>query len=464
MSGTSMAAPHISGIVALMRAQMPTLTYAEIVSRLFAKTDVMGAWNGLVAAGGCSDAYRAISENLPQTALVSSAVTGRRGAAVALSTTATDPLGGSLSYQWRKAGVNINGATTAVYSVGSLQTGNEGSYDCLVTNATGTVATARGTISLLAGPDFDGNSSPDILWTQASTGRRLIWTMNGTARLNAQGVELGTVTTDWQIEGTADFDSNGSPDLVWTQRSTGRRLLWTMNGAARLNAQGVELGTITTDWQMSAFADFDGNGTPDILWTQRSTGRRMIWRMNGTTKMNVPGVELGTVAVDWQINGAGDFDGNGSPDILFTQASTGRRLLWLMSGTTRLNSQGAELGIVPVDWAVSGIGDFDRNGSPDILWTQASTGKRVIWTMARLARLNSTGVTLGTIGTDWGSVIAEVLAEARTHGGRRGASVSWGAGWGAVTPVSAIPDVDLVEALAANLARVLRPPAPPSFH
>jgi subtilisin family serine protease len=51
MSGTSMAAPHVSGALALMIAQSPSSTYTQIINRLLATTDKPAALAGKTRSG-----------------------------------------------------------------------------------------------------------------------------------------------------------------------------------------------------------------------------------------------------------------------------------------------------------------------------------------------------------------------------------------------------------------------------
>src|ERR1043166_4878736 len=66
------------------------------------------------------------------------------------SMTLTVDAGGSapLSYQWRKGGVPISGATGSSYTVASLTTGNSGSYDVVVTNGFGPAISQPAVISV----------------------------------------------------------------------------------------------------------------------------------------------------------------------------------------------------------------------------------------------------------------------------------------------------------------------------
>ena len=56
--------------------------------------------------------------------------------------------GGSLSFQWRKDGVNLSGATSSTLSIASAQESHEGAYDVVVSNSAGSVtSTPVGSVS-----------------------------------------------------------------------------------------------------------------------------------------------------------------------------------------------------------------------------------------------------------------------------------------------------------------------------
>ena len=67
-------------------------------------------------------------------------------------------------------------------------------------------------------------------------------------------------------------------------------------------------------------------------------------------------LNLGVVPLNWTIAGVGDFDGNGSTDILWRDTSTGTVAIWLMDGIAI--KQAGSLGVVPGNWSNAMTGDF----------------------------------------------------------------------------------------------------------
>lgn len=65
------------------------------------------------------------------------AVSTTIGAAAAFTVTATGD--GPITYQWRKNGTNIPGATASVYNIPDVQAGDIGAYDCIVSGPINTV-------------------------------------------------------------------------------------------------------------------------------------------------------------------------------------------------------------------------------------------------------------------------------------------------------------------------------------
>ena len=60
-SGTSMATPHVSGALALMKARFSTESYLQILNRVFANTDPVEGLRGISRTGGRLDLFKALA-------------------------------------------------------------------------------------------------------------------------------------------------------------------------------------------------------------------------------------------------------------------------------------------------------------------------------------------------------------------------------------------------------------------
>ena len=236
--------------------------------------------------------------------------------------------------------------------------------------------------SVVGQRDFNGNGTADILWRDSS-GDVGIWLMNGSSV--ASSVALGNVPTTWSVVGTGDFNGDGSGDILWRD-SSGNLSVWFMNGAAV--AQAAIIGNVPTVWSVAG-ADSKG----DIFWYNTTTGDVAMWVMNGTQV--VQAVDFGVVPTTWKIAGIGDFDGNGSTDLLWRDSS-GNVAMWLLNGTAVMST--AVIGNVPVAWSSVQTGDYNGDGKSDILWVD-NLGNVAAWFMNGAAV--SSVANYGNVGTTW---------------------------------------------------------------
>jgi hypothetical protein len=94
----------------------------------------------------------------------------------------------------------------------------------------------------------------------------------------------------------------------------------------------------------------------------------------------------------------GDFNKDGNPDILWRDTSTGDNSIWFMDGAT-YNGSYAMLPTVATNWQIVGTGDFNKDGKPDILWRNTSTGDNSIWFMDGATFIGF--ALLPTVPTNW---------------------------------------------------------------
>lgn len=82
LSGTSMAAPHVSGAAVLLKARDPEMSYAAVKNHLLESVDPLDNWNGVVATGGRMNVAAALGRVAPKpeapTGVVASVLDGSR--------------------------------------------------------------------------------------------------------------------------------------------------------------------------------------------------------------------------------------------------------------------------------------------------------------------------------------------------------------------------------------------------
>ena len=245
------------------------------------------------------------------------------------------------------------------------------------------VATVPTTWSIVGQRDFNGDGTADLLWRDTS-GNLAIWFMDGT--LLTGTASLGTVPTNWTISGTPSF-YGVQGNLLWRDSNTGTVALWIMNGAAI--AATANIATVPTSWNIIGS---DANG--DILWRDTS-GNLAMWQLSGTQVFQTAG--LGNLSSNWVLAGLGDFNGDGTTDILWREVSTGTLGIWFLSSTLTVQST-VSLGAVPLTWNVVQTGDYNGDATSDILWID-SAGNLAMWFMNG-GHVASTA-SLGNVGTTW---------------------------------------------------------------
>jgi len=249
--------------------------------------------------------------------------------------------------------------------------------------------------------DYNGDGMSDILWRNSATGENWMYLMDGAVIVSSERV-ISEPDLDWLVVGNGDFDGDGNADILWRHSVTGQNFLTPMNGSTILSSEVIiwdnplPVPTIDPIWDVAGNADYDGNGTADILWRNSSTGVMWIYFMDGSTVTN--SVRVNTVPPVWQVVGGGDYNGDGRADILWRNSSTGQNWLYLMNGATIDSSVGINT-ISDLNWQIVGDGDYDDDGNADILWRNSSTGQNWMYLMNGATIDSSIGV--NTVPTGW---------------------------------------------------------------
>ncbi len=243
--------------------------------------------------------------------------------------------------------------------------------------------------------DFDGDGQTDLLVRQAATGQTEAWLMNGVTRPGAPAALSPTpASLDWSVAATDDFDRDGRNDLLLWSSATGAAEFWLMNGTARVGAAVPLAGALAPPWKPAAVADFDRDGRPDLVYRNHATQKISVWLMNGTAFVaaRTPNPDQ-AVDANWEIVGAQDWNGDGDTDFLWYNPSSGKIVLWFMDGAlARLSGQFTEPPNAGAsNWKVLAMGDYGvgaggEAGSIDLVWRNATSGRFVAWYMDHAGR------------------------------------------------------------------------------
>ena len=241
--------------------------------------------------------------------------------------------------------------------------------------------------------DFNSDGGPDLLWRNQN-GTLVDWTMNGSQITSSQVVTFGanTVAPDnsWNVAGIGDFNGDGKSDILW-RNVNGSLIDWTMNGSQVTASQQITLGGSAaapdSSWSVAGIGDFNGDGKSDILW-RNTNGSLIDWTMNGSQIASSQAVTLGGSAAmpdtSWSVAAIGDFNGDGKSDVLWRNTN-GSLIDWTMNGSQIANVQQVTFQGSPVtldsSWQIAQIGDFNGNGTSDILLRNTSSGAMEEWSM-----------------------------------------------------------------------------------
>jgi hypothetical protein len=215
--------------------------------------------------------------------------------------------------------------------------------------------------------DFNGDGKSDLLWrNDAGTVRDWLGQSNGAFAGNVVNLNE-TISNDWHIAGSGDFNGDGRVDFLW-RHNDGTVLDWLgqPNGSFIANAN-LNIN-VPNDWHIAGTGDFNGDGYDDILWrADDGTVRDWLGQSNGAFAGNVANLNT-VVPNDWHIVGTGDFNGDGRTDILW-RSDDGTVRDWIGQSNGAFAGNVVNLNqTIPTDWHIVAIGDYNGDALDDLLW------------------------------------------------------------------------------------------------
>jgi hypothetical protein len=218
---------------------------------------------------------------LSQTVLFQGSVTF----SVVASTTTT------LSYQWRKNGSSISGATLSSYTIASVQTTDAATYTVKVTNARGSVTSAGATLTVLVPPTIVtqpqnqtatlGKSATFSAVANGTAPLGYQWNFNGTALAGATNSAL-TLTNVQVTNSYGSFYVTVS-NVVGVVYSTNATL--TVNVPPTITSQ-PQSQTVTLTGGQNVTFNAGASGTTPLSYQWNFNGSALAGATNATLQLN----------------------------------------------------------------------------------------------------------------------------------------------------------------------------------
>ena len=247
-------------------------------------------------------------------------------------------------------------------------------------------------------------SKPDILYQDQVTGVLKLAYMAGTT--GRSSVTITPVQADdpnWAVVGTGDFDADGWQDILMRNVLTGDMKVWFMKNQTHTSIALLSPTTPNdTNWTVSAIADMNNDGSPDIVFFNTQTGAMMVWYMSGITRTSAATLTTApALDLAWQPVGSADFNSDGNNDILMQNINDGHLQIWMLlngeyGGTSLVNTEGRNL----ADWRVIGIADFNADGHPDIMLQNKTSGEQIVFSLTGTVITDQTSVQSGIADTN----------------------------------------------------------------
>ena len=171
-----------------------------------------------------------------------------------------------------------------------------------------------------------------------------------------------------------DFNGDGTSDMLWFNPGSSQLGYWTMStdASGAVKRTGGRTFNITSGYFIGAAGDLDGDGYTDLVFT---SANHDLWLWTNSRTGGFSSRRMYDYPADWQLIGAGDVNGDGKDDLLWLNPSTCQFAYWLMDGPTRI---GARIVSVACGYYPTSVGYYTPSKRLSILWTSAA-GDLYMW-------------------------------------------------------------------------------------
>src|SRR5436853_145281 len=87
---------------------------------------------------------------------------------------------------------------------------------------------------------------------------------------------LGVVVACWIASPVQAANNTAPPNILWHNKTTAANRVWIMNGSNFASEVALPATSDDLGWKVIGTADFNGDGEPDILWQNQITGQNAV--------------------------------------------------------------------------------------------------------------------------------------------------------------------------------------------
>jgi len=295
-----------------------------------------------------SNAAVLVVKSAPTVQTLASSNTLCVGASQTLQVSAVTNNGGTITYQWKKAGVNIPNATTASLALTNLQTSDAATYTVDVTNSCGTTTSPNFVITMTQAPII----SLDPVSQSLCAGATATFTANVTGSTSVKwqknGIDVGNTTTTLSIPSVAAANAGSYTFLATNSCGT------TTSAAATLAVNNKPtINSLTTTSPVCAGATatitsgVNPNGDNNLTYSWSLNGSAINGNASTLTIPNFQNANAGTYALI-VTNSCGSSTGSSTTTLQLQPTPAVANI------TDQTVCQGGTLNVVPTYTNVSG--------------------------------------------------------------------------------------------------------------
>jgi enediyne biosynthesis protein E4 len=309
-----------------------------------------------------------------------------------------------IRYQWRLFQADLEGQTNSSLNLTNIQAINEGGYDAVVTDSSGSVTSRVATLTVdptfskitkgqvvtdggmpwaCVWGDYDNDGYLDLFVTNGdfvSGKKNFLYHNNRDGTFSR--ITLGAIVNDvaWFRGATwVDFDNDGNLDLSIVTHGT-KNFLYRNSGDGTFSkvtnniiVKDVIQNTIGGSW-----ADYDRDGYLDFFAANANNVRDSLYRNDGEGAfVKITAGRIVTDIADGESCAWADYDNDGNPDLFVTNFRGTKNFLYhnIGDGTFERIPTYSGAGSIITDSADAhgcAWGDYDNDGFPDLFVANGS--------------------------------------------------------------------------------------------